>query len=320
MWVSDLVSHVKKLDGCSNFAEDWDHAHAVNQLDGFFRKLHGIIIRALEILFCWRKIENGGWVEVWIWWGILLESEPPVVVLQSIHFCGCWDGSAFYCSCAHCGRPLHPIPDQPAGQTHCNSGVSKHPPKPPIPSKTLFFSQLFISKLKVLVSSSGIRILKERREEKQKIKFLKTERDDAWCASEQSLNPSTNLLGDLFCVAEKSQSTCFADDPSPSLVSVLCPELHHPSSSLEYYPWLWCLCLHGHFCYLASLLVHWNHQGTLDKFSKTVRKKIAWRTLSLVSMDAKLKVKQTLRSIVCLLTAVSLLSLCTGFATESWVG
>jgi hypothetical protein len=38
--------------------------------------------------------------------------------------------------------------------------------------------------LKVLVSSSGIRILKERREEKQKIKFSKTERNDAWCASE----------------------------------------------------------------------------------------------------------------------------------------
>jgi hypothetical protein len=95
---------------------------------------------------------------------------------------------------------------------------------------------LFISKLKALVSSSGIRILKERREEKQKIKFPKTERNDAWCASERSLNPSTNLLGDLFCLAEKSQSTCFADDPSPSLVSVLCPELHHPSSSLEYYP------------------------------------------------------------------------------------
>jgi hypothetical protein len=33
-----------------------------------------------------------------------------------------------------------------------------------------------------------------------------------------------------------------------------------------------------------------NHQGTLDKFSKAVRKKIAQRTLSLVSMDAKLKV------------------------------
>ncbi len=138
--------------------------------------------------------------------------------------------------CAHCARPLHPIPDQPAGQTHCNSGVSKHPPKPPIPSKTLFFSMLFISKLKVLVSSSGIRILKERREEKQKIKFPKTERNDASCALERSLNPSTNLLTDLFCLAEKSQSTCFADDPSPSLVSILCPELHHPSSSLEYYP------------------------------------------------------------------------------------
>jgi hypothetical protein len=52
MSVSDLVSHVKKLDGCSNFADDWDHAHAVNQLDGFFTKLHGIIIGALEILFC----------------------------------------------------------------------------------------------------------------------------------------------------------------------------------------------------------------------------------------------------------------------------
>ncbi len=50
--MSDLVSHVKKLDECSNFAEDWDRAHAVNQLDGFFRKLHGIIIGALEILFC----------------------------------------------------------------------------------------------------------------------------------------------------------------------------------------------------------------------------------------------------------------------------
>jgi hypothetical protein len=50
------------------------------------------------------------------------------------------------------------------------------------------------------------------------------------------------------------------------------------------------LCLHGYCCYLVSLLVHWNHQGTLDKFSKAVRKKIAWRTLSLVSMDAKLKV------------------------------
>ncbi len=176
--------------------------------------------------------------------------------------------------CAHCARPLHPIPDQPAGQTHCNSGVSKHPPKPPIPSKTLFFSMLFISKLKVLVSSSGIRILKERREEKQKIKFPKTERNDAWCASERSLNPSTNLLGDLFCLAEKSQSTCFADDPSPSLVSILCPELHHPSSSLEYYPWLWCLCLHGYCCYLASLLVHWNHKVHLTNFQRLSEKKL----------------------------------------------
>ncbi len=150
--------------------------------------------------------------------------------------------------CGHCGHPLHPIPDQSAGQMHCNSGVSKHPRKPPIPSKTLFFLPLFISKLKVLVSSSGIRILKEGREETQKIKFPKTERNDAWCASGRSLNPSTNFLWDLFCVAEKSQSTCFADDPSPSLVFVLCPELHHPSSSLEYYPWLWCLCLHGYCC------------------------------------------------------------------------
>lgn len=139
MWVSDLVTHVKKLDGCSNFAEEWDHAHAVNQLDGFFRKLHGIIIGALEILFCWRKIENGGWVEVWIWRGILLEScEPPAVVLQSIHFCCAEIVQPSIAPCAHCGRPLHPIPDQPAGQTHCNSGVSKHPPKPPFLVRPFF--------------------------------------------------------------------------------------------------------------------------------------------------------------------------------------
>jgi hypothetical protein len=50
-------------------------------------------------------------------------------VLQSIHFCCAEIVQPSIAPCAHCDCPLHPIPDQPAGQTHCNSAnILLNPP------------------------------------------------------------------------------------------------------------------------------------------------------------------------------------------------